>query len=496
MSMDPRTPVLVVGGQITMRDGAPEPVDMIVAAAREGARQAGGGRILESVDSIRLVGMLSWRYRDPGRLVGERLGAPVRHTSYTGDGGNAPQALVNNACADIVAGRSDTVLIGGAEAWRTRMKLRAVGERPAWTDQGDLPKAEVEVPEVPMVFDGQKRVGLDRPAFMYPLFEQALRLSAGWAPDEHRRRIAELWSRFSRVATENPHAWVRDWCSPERIATATPDNRMIAWPYTKLMNSNNMVDQAAAVVLTSAETADRLGVPRDHWVFPQAGADAHDTFDVAERGRLDESPAIRIAAQQALAAGEATIDEVDHLDIYSCFPSAVQVGAAALGLDWQTETRPLTVTGGLTFAGGPWNNYSTHAIAAMADVVRAQPGTTGLVTANGGYLTKHSIGVYRTEPPRGGFRRIDAQPLVDRLPRTTAVQDYVGPATVESWTVEHDREGSPSRAFLAVRTADGARAFAGASDPDLLSRLVGDGDVAGLAGAVTADGDFAPASGI
>lgn len=476
MTVDPRTPVLVGGAQLTLRDGAPEPVEMIVSAARTAAAEAGAPGLLEKLDAVRLVRMLSWRYRDPGALVGERLGATIRHSGYTGNGGNAPQALVNSACEDIAAGRLDAVLVGGAEAWRTRSRLRRTGERPAWTVQDEsVPKAPLEVPEVPMVFDGQERIGLDRPAFVYPLFEQALRIAAGRGIDEHRRQAGELWARFSEVAAGNPHAWIREPVTAEKIITPAPDNRMIAWPYTKLMNSNNAVDQAAVLLLCSAELAGRLGIPRDRWVFPQSGAEAQDTADIAERGRLDASPAIELAGQAALSAAGATIDDVDHLDIYSCFPCAVQVGAAALGLDHTDASRPLTVTGGLTFAGGPWNNYSSHAIAAVAEAVRAAPGSTGMVTANGGYLTKHAIGLYRTEPPAGGFRRIDVQGEVDARPRVQAIQRYTGPASIETWTVTYDRDGGPERALVAVRTPDGARAFAWTGDAELLSGFTGTG---------------------
>ena len=174
---------------------------------------------------------------------------------------------------------------------------------------------------------------------------------------------------------------------------------MISWPYTKLMNSNNMVDQGAALILTSVEQATRLQIPAERWVYPHAGTDAHDTSAIAERDELHRSPAIRIAGARALELAGLGIDDIDYVDLYSCFPSAVQVAAAELGLRLDDPARPLTVTGGLTFAGGPWSNYVMHSIATMAELLVANPGRRGLITANGGYLTKHSFGVYGTEPP-------------------------------------------------------------------------------------------------
>ncbi|MFC0448981.1 acetyl-CoA acetyltransferase [Rhodococcus jostii] len=490
MTLDPRTPILVGGGQINERTGGVEPVDLIVAAARAAAAEAGSSRLLELVDSVRLIGMLSWRYRDPGALVGERIGAAVRHTGYTGSGGSGPQVLVNGAAEDIAAGRADVVLVGGAESWRTRMKLRSRGVRPEWTVQEDsVPPAEVLVPEVPMVFDGQARIGLDRPAYVYPLFEQALRISSGRSVDDHRAAIGALWSGFSKVASTNPHAWTAREYTADEIVTPSEDNRWICRPYTKLMNSNNMVEQGAALLLCSVEVATRLGISRDRWVFPHAGTEAHDTYDISERDALDRSPAIRIAGARALELSGIGRDDVAHVDVYSCFPSAVQVAAAELGLPLDDPGRPLTLTGGLTFAGGPWNNYSTHAIATLSTRLRESPGTYGLITANGGYLTKHAFGVYRTEPPSNGFRRQDVQSEVDAQPTTAALTSYDGTGSIESWTVVHGREGAPERGFAAVRTGTGERTLAATTEADALDRLISV-DVARDEVAVAADGTF------
>jgi acetyl-CoA C-acetyltransferase len=489
-ALDPRTPVLVGGGQINDRDGGREPVDLIADAARRAAEEAGSGRLLELVDSVRVVGLLSWRYRDPGVLVGERIGATPRHTVYSGSGGSTPQVLVNMAAEDIIAGRCDVVLIGGAESWRTRMKLRAQGIRPDWTKQDEsVPTAPIVVDEVPMRSDTEMRAGLDRPAYVYPLFEQALRLSAGRTAVEHRDAIGALWSGFSKVAATNPHAWTQREYTAGEIVTPSADNRWIVSPYTKLLNSNNMVEQGAALLLCSAEIATRLGITRDNWVFPQSGTESHDTYDIAERGALDRSPAIRVAGARALELAGVGIDDVTHADVYSCFPSAVQVAARELGLALDDPGRPLTLTGGLTFAGGPWNNYSTHAIATMATRLRESPGCYGLVTANSGYLTKHAVGVYRTEPPAGGFRREDVQATVDREPTVRAAPTYAGPATTESWAVLYDRSGVPERGFVAARIPDGGRTLASTTDTEAMERLLV-AEEAGASVVVATDGGF------
>src|SRR3984957_9243365 len=333
----------------------------------------------------------------------------------------------------------------------------------------------------------EDRIRLDRPAFIYPMFEQALRISAGESVDEHRKRIGALWAGFNEVAVQNSHAWIRKPFAAEDILRDGPTNRMISWPYTKLMNSNNMVDQSAALILTSVESATRLGVPTDRWVYPYAGTDAHDTYAISERDELHRSPAIRIGGTRALELAGLGIDDMDYIDLYSCFPSAVQVAAAELGLSVDDPARPLTVTGGLTFAGGPWSNYVMHSIATTAELLVANPGRLALVTANGGYLTKHSFGVYSTEPP-SEFRWEDVQSAVDREPTRHGLVEWEGTGTIEAWTTPFDREGRPEKAFVAVRTPDGSRALAVIADPAGAQASVGE-DIGGAKVVVNADGN-------
>lgn len=486
MPVDPRTPVLIGYGQVNQHETGPdtEPVDLMAAAAREAAEP----RVLAAVDSIRVVNLFSAHYRDPGLLLGGRIGAHDFATRYSGVGGNVPQTLVNRACVDIAHGRAKTVLIAGAETWRTRMALRAQGRKLSWTHQDEsVPAAPGGAENVAMAGPAEERIRLDRPAYVYPMFEQALRISAGESIDDHRERIGELWARFNAVAVDNPHAWIRNRLDAEEIWRPGPANRMISWPYTKLMNSNNMVDQGAALVLTSAQTASRLQIPAERWVYPHAGTDAHDTYAISERAELHRCPAIRIGGRRALALAGLGVDDVDYVDLYSCFPSAVQVAAAELGLAVDDPDRPLTVTGGLTFAGGPWNNYVTHSIATMAELLVANPGRRGLITANGGYLTKHSFGVYGAEPPRTEFRWEDVQSEVDRQPTRRAAVQWEGVGTVESWTTPFDRDGRPEKAFLAIRTPDESRVLALIADAASAEATVRE-DIAGVKVRVHADG--------
>ena len=473
--VEPRTPVLIGAGQLSNRvdRGADvlEPVDLIVEALRRAADDSGAGSAaLTGADTVHVVGLLSWRYRDPALLAAQRVGATPRVTAVSGMGGNGPQSLVNLACLAIQAGEADLVLLGGAEAWRTRMAARSAGTEPDWTVQGDdVPEATASIAAVPMTAPGEQARGVMMPVQVYPLFEQAVRLRHGRSLSEHRRQVGALWAGFSEVASRNPHAWIQEAFTAEEIVTPTPDNRMIGFPYTKRMNSNSAVEQGAAVILCSAERATALGVPRDRWVFPHSGTDAHDHYFFSERDRLGASPAMRIAGRAALDLAGIGADDLAHVDLYSCFPSAVQIAADELGLGLD---RPLTVTGGLSFAGGPWNNYVTHALATMAQRLRETPGARGLVTANGGFVTKHAFGVYSTEPPASGFRYAEPQAEVDALPSRELCEEPHGLVAIETWTTMHDRNGAPETGIVLGLLPDGRRAIGTTSDADALDAMV------------------------
>ncbi len=489
MALDPRTPVIVGTGQLSQRvdqgDAALEPVDLLAEAARRAAADAGCDGAIGLVDSIRVISLLSWRYRDPGRLVAARIGASPPQSIYTTAGGNTPQALVNRTALDIQDGRVDFVLMGGAEAWRTRMAYRAEGGRPPWTvEPDDTPAAEGFGEDLEMSHPAELERGLLMPVQMYPMFETALRAAAGRSPEAHLVHLSELWSRFSAVAAANPHAWIRHAFTAQELRATGPANRMVGYPYPKLMNSNNHVEQAAALLLCSVERALALGISPDRWVFPWSGADAHDHLYVSNRADLRSSPAIRAAGRGALAGAGIGIDDVGHVDLYSCFPSAVQIAAAELGLGLG---RPLTVTGGLSFAGGPWNNYVTHAIATMVDVLRADPGAYGLCTANGGFITKHAVGLYSTRPPAGGFRYDHPQAEVDAGPGRELATDHEGPVDIEAYTVMHSRSGDPENALAALLLPDGRRAWGTTNDADTMAAMVAE-EFVGRRAHLAADG--------
>lgn len=479
--LDERTPVLVGAAQLARHltpdqlAEATEPSEMAAQVLRGAEVDSGGYGLLSRATGLWVVDALGWHYRDPCTPIAERLGITPKHLMRTGIGGDTPTVLLNRAAAAIQAGEHDVVLICGAEAVRSRRLARRGGVTLDWTTQPpEMPEPEYMAPEkvgLDAVHPAEHTVGLGLPVQYYPMFEHAVRARLGRGQAEHTRVIAELWSRFSEVGATNPSAWRPTAYSADQIATAGPDNRMVASPYPKLMNADIGVDMAAALVVCSVAVARAAGVPADRWVFPLAGASSHDHWFVGERVDLGVSPSIRANGRAALDGAGLGIHEIAHLDLYSCFPSAVEVAAEALGLPVDDPARPLTVTGGLTFAGGPGNNYVTHSLATMVARLRADPGTNGLVTGNGYYLTKHAMTVLGTDGPAGPFRYVNTQPEVDALPKVTVATDYHGSATCETYTVLYGGDGAPEYALMACREPQGRRVWARGEDAGLLESL-------------------------
>ena len=491
---DEHAPILVGAGQLTQRDVEPEralePVAMMAASARMAAEDAGAGdRLLREADRVAVVNVFSYPYGNVPRLLAERIGAQPREEITTTIGGNTPQALVTLMARRIAAGEVGVALLAGAEAVRTVARARKARVTLAWGGGDGSPTVLGDARDGTSAHELAH--GLVLPTAIYPLFENAIRARRGWTIAEHRRRLGVLYSRFAAVAASNPHAWFREPRRPEEITDVGPENRMIAFPYPKRMNAIMEVDQAAAVVMTSVGRARALGIDPSRWVYVRGGADAHDHWLVSERVDYASSPAIAAAGRAALTAADVGIGDVGLFDLYSCFPSAVQISRDMLGIA-DDDPRPLTVTGGLAYFGGPGNDYSMHAIASMCDRLRAASGTVGLVTALGWYLTKHSIGVYATSPPPRPWSPVDGvvvQRAVDAEPGPALVESPNGAAAIETYTVLYDRDGAPVRGVVIGRLDDGRRFLANTpADRALLDGLVRE-EAIGRRGRVVPDGE-------
>ena len=464
---DPRHPVIVGAHELSIRSLDAEPVAMMAEATRRALADASAD-LVPRVDAIRVVKGI-WPYRDPGRLVADLVGLPTTATTaITGMGGNATYDLVAHTAADIVAGQLDVVVVCGAESMRTRRADRAAGRLSTY-----LAEPEEAAPDVVIAGDDQMtdehdaEAKMDHPVNFYAMADSVIRNRLSETPDEHLRRISRLWSEGSAVAAANPNAWMTTAVSAEQIATPGPQNRPVAAPYTKLLTSNINVDQGAALVLCAFEVARELGVDHESMVFLEAAAGASDHLPLRTRAALDRSPAFRLSAVRALELAGRSLDDVDHLDLYSCFPASVQLARRELGLG---TDRPFTITGGLTFAGGPFNGYCTQALAHATSLLRATD-ESAFLYGNGGYFSKHSVLTVSGVPPRREFTHARLDDAVRALPKRQAIATATS-GDLEAYTVTYGRDGRAERAILSVLDASGGRFWASTTDTTMIRALL------------------------
>lgn len=458
MPTDPRTPLIAGVSQLTNRPKSETRIRAPLALMTEVARGAldDAGVPASAIDSIQVVNIISWTYADPAGELAEEIGAAPREKIYTPVGGNTPQWLVNRASEQIANGELDVALIVGAESFASATAARAMGRKLDRGNRGNKP---------PMIGDdragagpAELQAGLIAPTQIYPLIENAYRASKGRSIDQHQAALGKLCESFNAVAAENPLSWLPERHTADEIARPGPVNRLIAFPYTKWMNSILKVDQAAALLLMSEEAADKFGVTQR--VYPQSGAECNDAWFVTQRPDFAQSPAIRGAAEAALEGAGIEIGEVEYIDLYSCFPCAVELGADAIGLPTD-GSRALTLTGGLMYFGGPGNNYVSHSIAEAVKAIRDHPQSYALCTALGWYVTKHAIGVYAGHPPER-FVRPDLTQLQDEINSSElplASLEEGEKVEIVSSTVLYDREGKPTAA-PAIVSAQGKRSIA------------------------------------
>jgi acetyl-CoA C-acetyltransferase len=486
VSLDPRTPVLVGAGVAQRRFEDPrealEAADLMAEALRFAAEDAGSPRLLSEADSVR-VPRGFWKYPDPGQLVADRIGAK-RARSVLLEIGVSQQTLLTGACLAIAAGRERVAIVTGGEAKYRSQRASILGVQVPDTQQPPSEPDEVLRPEGPLWADLEWDRGLMMPVHYFSLMENALRFHQGLSLDAHRDEIARIWSGMSDVAASNPHAWGPVSVPAAQIRDASPKNRMIAFPYTRLHNSNWNVDQAAGLLLCSVQAARELGVPEERWVFPLAASESNHMQPVSCRPEIHDPASVRIGARRILELAGRPAADIEHLELYSCFPAPVRLFARALGVPFD---RRVTETGGMAFAGGPLNNFVLQAVARMAEVLRADRGSMGLVTTVSGMLNKCGFGLWSTAPGDGGFRFADvSEEVAAASPSKQLVPDHRGSATVASYTVLYAGH-EPAKTIAVCDLADGCRTVAQSEDAALVHASL-ESELCGRTVEIAADG--------
>ena len=457
---DDRIPVIVGIGEIVDRpkeiaEGL-EPLTLLEQALKR-AEQDSGAKLLGEIGSLDIVNFLSWRYRDPEMALSRRLGIAPKHAYYGPVGGESPIRYLHEAAQRIARGECSVAAVCGAEAQSTATKAERAGIDLPWTPFAH----DVEEPKRGAAFQKPMAVtlGVFRPVTVYPFYEAASAAHWGQTPRQARAESGELWSRYSEVAAQNPNAWLKRRFTPAEITTPTPDNRLIAWPYTKLQVANPMVNMGAAILMTSLAKARAAGIPEDRLIHVWGGASAEEPRDYLVRDQFFQSHPQNavLKAVMDLAGGDGRA--FDAIELYSCFPCVPKMARRTLGLG--PDVQP-TVTGGLTFFGAPLNTYMTHAACAMVRRLRGGA-KLGLLYGQGGFVTKHhGLVLSRQAPAAPLSQNTSVQAEADR--QRGAVPDFVteasGKGSVESFTVLYGRGGEAEHGVVMLRTEDNARALA------------------------------------
>jgi len=455
-----RIPVIVGIGEIVDRPteiaAGLEPLDLLEQAIRRAETDA-GAQLINDIGSLDVVNFLSWRYREPEQLLAQRLGITPAHCYYGPVGGESPIRYLHEAALRIARGECEVAVVCGAEAQSTATKAERAGITLPWTPFAH----DVEEPKRGAAFQKPLavRLGVFRPVSVYPFYEAASSAAWGQTPRQALEESGELWSRYSAVAASNPNAWLKRHFAPEEITVASPDNRPIAWPYTKLMVANPMVNMGAALILTSLARALRAGIAENRLIYPLGGASAEDPRDYLMRDQFAESHPQNAVLQATMALAGGNGQAFDAIELYSCFPCVPKMARRTLALGSDVEP---TVTGGLTFFGAPLNTYMTHAACAMARRLR-DGAKLGLLYGQGGFVTKHHALVVSREPPKDALaQEVSVQAEADRRrgPVPEFVSEASGRGQVESFTALHGRDGAIEHGVVMLRTEAGARTLA------------------------------------
>jgi acetyl-CoA C-acetyltransferase len=490
MNLDPRTPVIVGVGQAAERVDDPDyramsPVELAAAAAQAAIDDCGGTAVPAAIDTIAgvrqfeisgpVASAVLGRSNNYPRSVAKRIGAEPARAILEIVGGQGPQHLISELAAEIAAGRSEVAMVFGSDATSTLRHFARADTKPDFSEtvDGDLEDRGHGIEK--LISRYTVIHGLTSAPIQYALLENARRAGTGLGPEEYLRRMGELFAPFTKIAAGNPFAAAPVERSVDELITVTERNRMISEPYPRLMVARDQVNQGAAALLMSVEAARRLGVPEENWVYLHGRADLEEQ-PLLQRPDLGHAPSAVMAVREALAMAGIGVDDVATFDLYSCFPVPVFNICDGMGIA-PDDPRGLTLTGGLPFFGGAGNNYSMHAVAETVSQMRSTPGQFGLIGANGGLLSKYSVGVYSTTPAEWKpDRSPQLQAQVAGWPTQSVTENADGTGTVETYTVRRD-DGRPTGIVMG-RLDDDSRFLSTTEDGELIALLT-DGDPLG-----------------
>jgi len=453
-------PIIIGVAQYTQHKETQNPLDplkLIAKVSKIAIDDVGITDLNEFINSLYLVFFASWSYEDaPGDLC-EMLGINPSNKVLSLSGGNTSLRLLNQIALSLTEGKSKMVLLTGGETWYSTSLARKGKLVLNWPEYKKSKYPEAGTMKSLNKFE--QKYSLHIPSIIYAIFETALRTASRRSLEEHQLNIGRLFEKFSKVASHNPFAWLKEFYTAQEIITPSPKNRNVNHPYTKYMCSNPFIDQSGAILLTTQEFAEELNIEPSKWIYLMGGGNLQNIFNITQRPSLIKSPAAKHASRLSLAQAGLKLEDIDLFDFYSCFPSMVQIIRNALKLK-EDDPRPLTITGGMPFFGGPWNNYSLHPVITAVDLIRKNPSLKIMQIANGGWNTKLSVAIYGKTPPikpwsTDEFSEIQQEIEKEELPKP--VEKANGILTIEAYTITYKRDGTPDLGIVIGLLENGSR---------------------------------------
>ncbi|MFW9826305.1 MAG: hypothetical protein ACFFEY_01650 [Candidatus Thorarchaeota archaeon] len=472
-----KIPVIIGAAQTTQKKDTNIPLDplkLISEASQKALAMSGVPNLRAYIDTIYMSTISSWLYEDAANKLSKLLGIKLGEEYTAPISGNTPQLLVNKAAKAIFNEKSKAILIAGGEASYSRYRAKKGQITLNWPKPPlkAIDKANKAIIFYLSQFENQYK--LNNPPYVYALIETAVRAASGRSMELYLNYIGQIYERFSKIASNNLYAWDQNQYSAEEIITPSNENRKVCHPYTKHLIANLYVDQAASIVMTSEEMAEKLDIDDRFWVYPMGGVDLNNIFYLPQRPNFYDSPAIREGSRLVLDQAGLKLEDIDAFDLYSCFPCMVEISRREIGIP-EDDPRDLTITGGLSFFGGPFSSYSMHSIVTAFNLILKNPSLKIMVLANGGYNTVQSFGIYGKQPPAklwDEFHYEEIQKIINTKSLPKPVEKASGNLKVEAYTIIFDRNGLPEYAVVIGKLNNHQRAFAFImTDSETFSRL-------------------------
>lgn len=402
MTIPDNTPILVGVGAIQQKTKdlslSKEPIDLMHDAVKAALKDCEASEIAPDIQQITVPrGM--WSYSNPAKLIADEIGA-VNALCEFAEFGILQQSNLGQACQRIAAGELDCAMVVGGEAKFRQLQGQIQGVEVSELEQLNSEPDRVLQPDAELWSEHESATGLGMAVGYYALLESAICAAEGLSMDKHRDNIAATYARFSEIGADNPDGWIDQALHATEIRNASDKNKMLAFPYAKYHNSQWNVNQACALLFCSAKKAKAMGIPESKWIFPLASTESNQMLNVSQRPDLANSVAAKLAGESALKHANLAMNEINFIELYSCFPAAVNLFVRALNIP---KDRDLTVGGAMPFAGGPVNNFFLQATVKMAQYLRAKPNSYGLTSCVSGMFTKQGFGVWSSAPYSQAF---------------------------------------------------------------------------------------------